>query len=49
LQTLNLARDSEWLFVSGNILGSNALGLLAVYLGVVTGRLLQSKFHGGTV
>jgi CrcB protein len=43
LQTLDLARDSEWLFVAGNVLGSNALGLLAVYLGWVCGRFL----HGG--
>ena len=49
LQTLNLARDSEWLLVGTNVIGSNVLGLLAVYLGVITGRFLQSKFHGGTV
>jgi CrcB protein len=49
LQTLNLARDSEWLLVGTNVIGSNVLGLLAAYLGVITGRLLQSKFHGGTV
>jgi CrcB protein len=49
LQSLNLARDSEWLFVMLNILGSNLLGLVAVYLGWVSGRLLQSKFHGGAL
>lgn len=43
LQTLNLARDSEWLHVAGNIIGSNALGLFAVYAGWVCGRFL----HGG--
>jgi CrcB protein len=47
LQTLNLARDSEWLFVAGNVIGSNLFGLLAVYLGVITGRFLQSRLHGG--
>jgi CrcB protein len=41
LQTLNLARDGEWLPVALNILGSNALGLLAVYLGWVGGRVLN--------
>lgn len=44
LQTLDLARDNEWLYLAGNIIGSNVLGLLAVYLGVVSGRLL----NGGT-
>jgi CrcB protein len=41
LQTLNLAADREWLHVAGNVIGSNALGLLAVWLGLVCGRLLQ--------
>jgi CrcB protein len=49
LQTLNLARDAEWLAVALNILGSNAFGLLATYLGWVGGRLFQSRFHGGTL
>lgn len=49
IQSLHLARDGEWLWVGANILGSNALALLAVYLGWVCGRLLQSKFHGGTI
>lgn len=40
-QTMNLARDGEWFYVVGNVLGSNLLGLLAVYLGWVCGRLLQ--------
>ena len=43
LQTLNLARDGEWLYVALNIVGSNLLGLLAVYAGWVCGRIL----HGG--
>lgn len=47
LQTLNLARDGEWLFVTGNVIGSNLLGLVAVYLGVVAERFLQARFHGG--
>ena len=49
LQTLNLARDSEWLQVAANIIGSNVLGLLGVYLGWVAGRFLQAKFHGGAL
>jgi CrcB protein len=49
LQTLNLARDGEWLYVAGNVLGSNVLGFVAVYLGWVAGRLLQSRFHGGAL
>ena len=49
LQTLNLARDGEWLAVALNIVGSNVLGLLAVYLGWVSGRALQAKFHGGAL
>lgn len=44
IQTLELARDGQWLHVAGNVLGSNLLGLLAVYLGWVCGRAL----HGGT-
>jgi len=49
LQTLNLARDGEWIGVALNIAGSNVLGLLATYLGLVAGRALQAKFHGGTL
>jgi CrcB protein len=41
IQTLELARDGQWLHVAGNVIGSN---LLAVYLGWVCGRAL----HGGT-
>jgi CrcB protein len=33
LQTLNLARDSEWLRAGGNIAGSVVLCLIAVWLG----------------
>ncbi len=49
LQTLNLARDGEWLGVALNIIGSNVLSLLAVYLGWVGGRALQAEFHGGSL
>jgi len=47
IQTLNLARDGEWLAVTLNVVGSNGLSLLAVYLGWVAGRFLQVKLHGG--
>lgn len=33
LQTLNLARDSEWLYAGLNVLSSVALGLFAAWLG----------------
>jgi CrcB protein len=46
LQTLNLSRDGEWLFVAANIVGSNVLCLAAVYLGRVCGLVLQSRWHG---
>ena len=49
VQTLNLARDGEWLHVAGNIIGSNVLGLGAVYLGWVASRFLQAKLHGGAL
>ena len=41
IQTLELARDGEWFAVALNILGSNTLSLLAVYLGWVCGRALH--------
>ena len=47
LQTLNLARDGEWFYVTANVVGSNVVGLVAVYLGWVVGRILQAKLHGG--
>ena len=43
LQTLNLARDGEWLFVAGNVLGSNVLGLLATYGGWICGRAVTFR------
>lgn len=48
LQTLNLARDTEWLWAGLNIIGSNVFGLVAVYLGRAFGLWLQSQFHGGS-
>ena len=47
LETRNLARDGEWLAVAGNVIGSNVLGLGAVYLGWAGGRFLQAKLHEG--
>jgi CrcB protein len=47
LQSLNLARDGEWLLVGLNVIGSNALCLVAVYLGWVCGRFAQAKLAGG--
>ena len=47
LQTLNLARDAEWLSVALNIVGSNVLCLLAVYLGRVCALWLGTRLHGG--
>jgi fluoride exporter len=49
IQTLSLARDGEWLSVAANVIGSNVLGLVAVYLGWVAGRFIQAKLHGGTL
>jgi CrcB protein len=44
LQTLNLARDGEWLRAGGNITGSVALCLVAVWLGhVAAAQLNQLK------
>jgi CrcB protein len=40
LQTLNLARDGEWLHAGFNVLGSVALCLLAVWLGHVAALAL---------
>jgi CrcB protein len=48
LQTLNLARDAEWLWAGLNIVGSNVVGLVAVYLGRAFGLWLQSQLHGGS-
>ena len=41
LQTLNLARDGEWFRVGGNIAGSVAFCLVAVWLGHVAATALN--------
>lgn len=41
LQTLNLARDAEWLYAGVNILGSVALCLIGVWLGHVFAVILN--------
>ena len=42
LQTLNLAQESEWLRAGGNIVGSVALCLVAVWLGHLLATLLNT-------
>ena len=42
LQTLNLVREGEWLYASGNILLSVVLCLVATWLGYVLGAALSS-------
>jgi CrcB protein len=46
LQTMSLARDAQWLACALNVLGSNGIGLLAVYAGRVCGLVLQSRIGG---
>jgi CrcB protein len=41
LQTLNLARDGEWLWAGGNVLLSVVLCLAAVWLGHVCGAAIN--------
>ena len=41
LQTLNLARDGEWLYASANVVLSVILCLLAVWFGLVVARLIN--------
>jgi CrcB protein len=48
MQTLELARDGQWLWVGINVATTNVLCLVAVYLGWVCGRLVQSKLAGGS-
>ncbi len=43
LQTLNLARDGEWLRVGGNVVGSVTLCLVAVWLGSVLATAINHK------
>jgi fluoride exporter len=42
LQTLNLARDGEWLYAGLNVLMSVALCLIAAWLGFVAAAFLNS-------
>jgi len=42
LQTLNLAREGEWLHVGGNVAGSVVLCLLAVWLGHLAAASINS-------
>src|ERR1017187_1215340 len=42
LQTLNLAREGEWLHVGGNVAGSVGLCLLAVWLGHLAAASINS-------
>jgi CrcB protein len=42
LQTLNLARDSEWLFAGANVVLSVVLCLVAVWLGAVAAGALNA-------
>jgi CrcB protein len=46
LQTLNLARDSEWFSAGANFLISIAFCLTAAWLGLVAGMAIN---HGGAV
>jgi len=46
LQTLNLLREREWLFASGNVVLSVALCLIATWLGFLLGSVLTlTKGH----
>jgi CrcB protein len=47
LQSLNLAKDGEWGSLALNVVGSNALGLLAVWLGWMFGMWAQARLQGG--
>jgi CrcB protein len=42
LQTLNLARDGEWLYAAGNVMSSVAICLVAVWLGYLLGATFNS-------
>jgi CrcB protein len=42
LQTLNLARDGEWLSAGGNVVGSVILCLVAVWLGHLAAASINS-------
>ena len=42
LQTLNLLRTGEWLYAIGNVVGSVALCMIAVWLGYMLGAMFNS-------
>lgn len=42
LQTLNLLRDGEWLYATGNVVFSVTVCMLAVWLGFLLGTVLNS-------
>lgn len=46
LQTLNLLRDGEWLYATGNALLSVALCMIGVWLGYLLGAALNSTKGG---
>ncbi len=46
IQTLNQARDADWYAAAVNILGSNVIGLFAVFLGNICGLWFQAKLRG---
>ena len=43
LQTLTLLQDGEWLYVTGNVVGSVLACLVAVWLGHAMGMELNSR------
>lgn len=43
LQTLNLARDGEWLWAGANIVASVVLCLVAVWLGYAAGQWVSNR------
>jgi len=47
LQTLNLAREGEWLWAGGNILFSVVLCLVAVWLGHIAALALSTRMKTG--
>ncbi len=44
LQSLALMKEGEWLHLGVNILASNILGLVAVWIGWVCGKFLHARF-----
>lgn len=39
-ESAELMRDAEWIKMGLNMIGQNAIGLVALYLGVVCGRII---------